>query len=73
MEDIFWIYRPFQKIEKTLIAWEKFEPKSFMIAPWWPGQIWFTYLLTGSCRYLILRREHFDSEPGEGGDEKGRT
>ncbi|KAA6402779.1 MAG: hypothetical protein EZS28_001689 [Streblomastix strix] len=27
-----------------------------MIAPWWPGQIRFTLLLTGSNRYVFLRK-----------------
>ncbi|KAA6379278.1 MAG: hypothetical protein EZS28_025193 [Streblomastix strix] len=25
-----------------------------MIAPWWPGQIWFSHLLTDSSRYFII-------------------
>ncbi|KAA6400177.1 MAG: hypothetical protein EZS28_004295 [Streblomastix strix] len=39
---------------KALIAWEMFKPKSILIAPWWPSQIWFTHLLTVSSRYLLL-------------------
>ncbi|KAA6359907.1 MAG: hypothetical protein EZS28_044565, partial [Streblomastix strix] len=53
-EEIFWIHPPIPKIGKALIAWERFKPKSIMIVPWWPGQIWFTSLLTDSSRYLIL-------------------
>ncbi|KAA6377973.1 MAG: hypothetical protein EZS28_026498 [Streblomastix strix] len=55
-EKIFWILPPILKIAKILIAWEMFYPKSIMIAPWWPGQIWFTSLLTGSSTYLFLRK-----------------
>ncbi|KAA6362081.1 MAG: hypothetical protein EZS28_042393 [Streblomastix strix] len=47
-----------------MIAWEKFKPKSIMIAPWWPGQIWFTHLLTGSNRYLILGESSLILNPG---------
>ncbi|KAA6380588.1 MAG: hypothetical protein EZS28_023885 [Streblomastix strix] len=53
-EEIFWIHPPIPKIGKALIAWEKFNSKSIMIAPWWPGQIWITHLLTDSSRFLIL-------------------
>ncbi|KAA6373127.1 MAG: hypothetical protein EZS28_031349 [Streblomastix strix] len=53
-EEIFWIPPIIAKIVKALIAWERFKPKSIMIAPWWPGQIWFTSLLTDSSKYLIL-------------------
>ncbi|KAA6374273.1 MAG: hypothetical protein EZS28_030199 [Streblomastix strix] len=53
-EEIFRINPPIPKIGKALIAWEKFKPKSIMIVPWWPGQIWITHLLAGSSRYLIL-------------------
>ncbi|KAA6380987.1 MAG: hypothetical protein EZS28_023487 [Streblomastix strix] len=27
---------------------------AIVIAPWWPGQSWFTSLMRQSCRYLIL-------------------
>ncbi|KAA6395850.1 MAG: hypothetical protein EZS28_008621 [Streblomastix strix] len=53
-EDIFQILPPIPKIRKVLIGLEKFKLKSIMKAPWWPGQIWFTNLLTDSSRYLIL-------------------
>ncbi|KAA6361696.1 MAG: hypothetical protein EZS28_042779 [Streblomastix strix] len=53
-EEIFWIHPPIPKTGKALIAWEKYKPKLAMTAPWWPGQIWLTSLLTGSSRYLIL-------------------
>ncbi|KAA6372056.1 MAG: hypothetical protein EZS28_032416 [Streblomastix strix] len=52
-EEIFRIHQPIPKIGKALIAWEKFKPKSIMIALWWPGQIWFTSLLPDSSRYFI--------------------
>ncbi|KAA6378206.1 MAG: hypothetical protein EZS28_026268 [Streblomastix strix] len=64
-EEIFWIPPPFPKIRKALIAWEKFKPKSIMIAPWWPDQIWFTSLLTDSSRYLILGESSLILNPGK--------
>ncbi|KAA6354930.1 MAG: hypothetical protein EZS28_049543, partial [Streblomastix strix] len=36
-----------------------------MIAFWWPGQIWFTHLLIGSCRYLILGDSSLILNPGK--------
>ncbi|KAA6399045.1 MAG: putative Transposon Ty3-G Gag-Pol polyprotein [Streblomastix strix] len=53
-EEIFWIHPPIPKIGKALIAWKKLNPKSVMITYWWPCQMWFTYLLTDSSRYIIL-------------------
>ncbi|KAA6370438.1 MAG: hypothetical protein EZS28_034033 [Streblomastix strix] len=64
-EEIFWIHQPIPKIGKAMIAWEKFKPKSIMIAPWWPGQIWFTSLLTDSSRYLILGESSLILNPGK--------
>ncbi|KAA6368734.1 MAG: hypothetical protein EZS28_035741, partial [Streblomastix strix] len=64
-EEIFWIHPPIPKIGKALIAWEKFKLKSVMIAPWWPGQIWFTSLLTDCSRYLILGENSLILNPGE--------
>ncbi|KAA6376138.1 MAG: putative Transposon Ty3-I Gag-Pol polyprotein [Streblomastix strix] len=64
-EEIFWIHPPIPKIGKALIAWEKFKPKSIMIAPWLPGQIWFTSLLTDSNRYLILGESSLILNPGK--------
>ncbi|KAA6379925.1 MAG: hypothetical protein EZS28_024551, partial [Streblomastix strix] len=64
-EEIFWIHPPIPKIGKALIAWEKFKPKSIMIAPWRPGQIWFTSLLTDCCRYLILGESSLILNPGK--------
>ncbi|KAA6368037.1 MAG: hypothetical protein EZS28_036434, partial [Streblomastix strix] len=64
-EEIFWIHPPIPKIGKALIAWEKFKPKSIMITPWWPGQIWFTSLLTDSSKYLILGESSLILNPGK--------
>ncbi|KAA6395263.1 MAG: hypothetical protein EZS28_009208 [Streblomastix strix] len=62
-EEIFLIHQPIPKIGKALIAWEKFIPKSIMIAPWWPGQIWFTHVLIGCSRYLILGESSLSLKP----------
>ncbi|KAA6356273.1 MAG: hypothetical protein EZS28_048199, partial [Streblomastix strix] len=51
---IFWIHPPIPKIGKSLIAWEKFKPKSIIIAPWRPGLIWFIQLLTDNSGLIIL-------------------
>ncbi|KAA6394108.1 MAG: putative Transposon Ty3-I Gag-Pol polyprotein [Streblomastix strix] len=64
-EEIFWIHPPIPKIGKALIPWEKFKPKSIMIALWWSGQIWFTSLLTDSSRYLILGESSLILNPGK--------
>ncbi|KAA6367908.1 MAG: hypothetical protein EZS28_036566 [Streblomastix strix] len=64
-EEIIWIHQPIPKIGRALIAWEKFKPKSIMIAPWWPDQIWFTSLPTHSSRYLILGGSSLILNPGK--------
>ncbi|KAA6396036.1 MAG: hypothetical protein EZS28_008438 [Streblomastix strix] len=64
-EEIFWIPPPFPNFGKALIAQEKFKPKSIMIASWWPGQIWFMHLLTGSSRYIILEESSLILNPGK--------
>ncbi|KAA6373958.1 MAG: hypothetical protein EZS28_030514, partial [Streblomastix strix] len=62
---IFWIDPPFPKIGKALIAWEKFKPKSILIANWRPGQVWFTHLLTDSSKYFILGESSLILNPGK--------
>ncbi|KAA6348218.1 MAG: hypothetical protein EZS28_051990, partial [Streblomastix strix] len=64
-EEIFWIHPLIPKIRKAFIAWEKFKPKSIMIAPWWLGQIWFTSLLTDNSRYFILGESSLILNPGK--------
>ncbi|KAA6358985.1 MAG: hypothetical protein EZS28_045489 [Streblomastix strix] len=64
-KEIFWIYPHIPKIRKALIAWEKFKPMSIMMAPWWPGQILFIHLLTGSSRYIVHEESSLILNPGK--------
>ncbi|KAA6365725.1 MAG: hypothetical protein EZS28_038749 [Streblomastix strix] len=52
--EILLVYLPIPILSRDISYLNNEATLAIVIAPWWPGQLWFTSLMNQSCRYLIL-------------------